>query len=309
MKRIVTTATTMRRGAGSLLLLQALSSSSWALQLPLPLPAASRPALEHLRGGLFRSATPQLEALTNARIPRSDGGELLAHVATPKGAPGGQGGQGGGTVILLHEFFGLSASIVEKADALAEDLGCVVIAPDMFRGETSSFIPRVRGARAGPRRTPHPPKPPPRHHLPAPQCIWLALSTPTERVCDDLDDVWRWGKEREAGPLAVMGYCFGGGKAIRYTTARQPSAATVVCYGEVEDFGGPNPAPPTPPPPPLSPPPPQARPSRTWRRCAAWPQPGARGFAASGARTTSSFPPACETNGRRPSTRRASRPI
>ena len=134
----------------SLFLLQALSSSSWALQLPLPLPlpAASRPALSHLRGGLFRSASPELEALTNTRIPRSDGGELLAHVATPKGGqdgPGGGGGGGGDTVILLHEFFGLSPSIVEKADALAEDLGCVVIAPDMFRGETSSFIPRVSG--------------------------------------------------------------------------------------------------------------------------------------------------------------------
>ena len=139
----------MVRSYLSLFLLQALSSSSWALQLPLPLPL-SRPALSHLRGGLFRSATPELEALTNTRIPRSDGGELLAHVATPKGGQdgpgGGGGGGGGGTVILLHEFFGLSASIVEKADALAEELGCVVIAPDMFRGETSFFIPRVRGS-------------------------------------------------------------------------------------------------------------------------------------------------------------------
>ena len=28
-----------------------------------------------------------------------------------------------------------------------------------------------------------------------------------------------------------MGFCFGGGKAIRYTTMRQPAASTIVCYG------------------------------------------------------------------------------
>merc|ERR1711871_1113324 len=93
----------------------------------------------------------------------------------------------------------------ERADALAEELGVTVVAPDMFRGQTSTFIPI---------------------------CIWLALSTPTERVNSDLEDVFRWREASGAdGRLGVMGYCMGGGKAIRFTTSRRPSAATVICYG------------------------------------------------------------------------------
>ncbi len=31
--------------------------------------------------------------------------------------------------------------------------------------------------------------------------------------------------------VAVLGFCYGGGKALRYTTQARPSAATVVYYG------------------------------------------------------------------------------
>ena len=135
------------------------------------IPAAIRPALAHLvEDGLFRATTPELQALTNTRIPRSDGGDLLAYTANP--------GQRH-TLLLLHEFFGVSASIVERADALADELGDVtVVAPDTFRGMTSTFIPT---------------------------CIWLALSTPTERVNSDLDDVVRWREASDAtGRLVRM---------------------------------------------------------------------------------------------------------
>jgi len=79
---------------------------------------------------------------------------------------------------------------------LAKDLDCVVIAPDTFRGETSTFIPK---------------------------CIWLALTTPQDRVNQDLDDVLAWTSNQDGidttnKGLAVMGFCYGGGKAIRYTT-------------------------------------------------------------------------------------------
>ena len=51
-------------------------------------------------------------------------------------------------------------------------------------------------------------------------------------MSDDLDDVWRWRQQStDSRQLAVMGFCFGGGKAIRYTTSRQPSASTIICYG------------------------------------------------------------------------------
>lgn len=148
--------------------------------------------------------TADLEALTNTAIPRSDGESILAAVARPSESPTGKPLQ---VLIMLHEFFGLTESIVGKAQAYADELGCLVVAPDTFRGVTTNFIP---------------------------QAIWLALSTPQQRVNDDLDDVFRWAAEQPGVDLsrpAVLGFCYGGGKALRYTTQARPDAATVVFYG------------------------------------------------------------------------------
>ncbi|CAJ1959283.1 unnamed protein product [Cylindrotheca closterium] len=119
-------------------------------------------------------------------------------------------------------------------NGLAEELGCVVIAPDTFRGTTTTFIPKA---------------------------IWLALSTPQDRVNDDLDSICSYvesgmilpdssttalrpsgsgvAKANQSSPnkskmrckFAILGFCYGGGKAIRYTTQRRRDAATVVFYG------------------------------------------------------------------------------
>jgi carboxymethylenebutenolidase len=79
------------------------------------------------------------------------------------------------------------------------------VAPDTFRGASSTFIPK---------------------------CIWLAVSTPQDRVNQDLDDVFAHYSNMNTGTnVAVMGFCYGGGKAIRYTTQCRPTATTVVCYG------------------------------------------------------------------------------
>jgi len=177
---------------------------SWCLLLALPAvgaialaPGASiraaTAALHHVFDGpAVLRTSQQLEELTNVRIPGSGGThEILAYAARPSSAPAGKRLP---VLLLLHEFFGLNGAIVEKANGLAEDLNCVVIAPDTFRGVTTSFVPRA---------------------------IWLALTTPQSRVNDDLDDVVRWAARQEYADtrkLAVMGFCYGGGKAIRYTT-------------------------------------------------------------------------------------------
>eukprot|EP00967_Tisochrysis_lutea_P142258 scaffold262505_cov27-Tisochrysis_lutea.AAC.2 len=172
------------------------------LAMSVPLRAA-RAAVHHLfePPTLLRSSQ-QLEQLCNTRVQRADGGELLLYAARPSAGPARLP-----VLLLLHEFFGLNEKIVEKADALAEELGCLVLAPDTFRGVTTSFIPRA---------------------------IWLTLSTPQQRVNSDLDDVVRWAASQEYADtrkLAVMGFCYGGGKAIRYTTQARPNAATVIFYG------------------------------------------------------------------------------
>lgn len=157
--------------------------------------------LHHLRASIPQ--TP-LEELANVRIPGIGGAEILAFAARPSRV---QGDQKLPLLVLIHEFYGLNPKIVQKAEALAEELGCFVLAPDTFRGVSTTFVP---------------------------QAIWLALSTPQARVNSDLDSSVRWARQQpgvDGDRAAVMGFCYGGGKAIRFTTTRLPSAATVVCYG------------------------------------------------------------------------------
>ena len=161
--------------------------------------------IDHLLNPPLQAAPP-LEDLANVRIPgpSSSSSDILAYMATPSTKSDENEDN---TIILLHEFFGLNPSIVEKAQGLADDLGCRVVAPDIFRGQNTDFIPKA---------------------------IWLAVTTPQDRVNEDLDAVCAYLSEKHEsnrGKLAVMGFCLGGGKAIRYTAERRPDAATVVFYG------------------------------------------------------------------------------
>jgi carboxymethylenebutenolidase len=161
------------------------------------------PVVHHMVVEPHQLQATTLDRLTNVAIPSDEGREVLAFAARPADGPAGPRP----VLVLLHEFFGLSDSIVDKAQGLANELGCLVVAPDVFRGVTTDFIPRA---------------------------IWLALSTPQQRVNADLDAVLRWAAAQDdvdAGRVAVMGFCFGGGKAIGYTTQVRRDAATVVFYG------------------------------------------------------------------------------
>ena len=180
-------------------------SISGSLRSVRPLWASATHALHHVfeaPGARLNSA--QLEELSNAAIPSSEAGrDVLAFVARPANPPA----RPLPILVMIHEFFGLSDSIASKAQLLADELDCFVVAPDTFRGITTSFIP---------------------------QAIWLALTTPQARVNADLEDVITWaGKQSgvDGKRVAVMGFCYGGGKAIRYTTEVRPTAATVIYYG------------------------------------------------------------------------------
>ena len=79
----------------------------------------------------------RLDEVTNVTIPGTNSGpDVRAYVAKPEGEGPFP------TVIMIHEFFGLNESIVSKADLLAEE-GYLVVAPDTFRGSTTSWIPRA----------------------------------------------------------------------------------------------------------------------------------------------------------------------
>ncbi len=144
----------------------------------------------------------RLDTLTNTVISNGNDPAVRAYVARPDGDGPYP------VVIMIHEWWGLKSEIVGKADALAQD-GYIVVAPDVFRGNTTAWIPSA---------------------------IWQVVSTPTDQVDGDLDAVIRWIQSQpdaDADRIAIMGFCFGGGTSIRYGVNTPAIKATVVFYGSV----------------------------------------------------------------------------
>ncbi len=144
----------------------------------------------------------RVEQLTNTAIVGPDGQQIRAYVARPD-APGDYPG-----VVMIHEFFGLRPSIVEKAEALADE-GYVVVAPDTYRGRSTGWIPRA---------------------------IFLRVTLPMARVVADLDAAFDWlAGQPDVDPerIAVMGFCYGGDAALQYSLAHPRAAGTGIFYGSL----------------------------------------------------------------------------
>ncbi|NOK60158.1 MAG: Dienelactone hydrolase [Chloroflexi bacterium AL-W] len=142
----------------------------------------------------------RVDALTNTRVSNDNGPEIAAYVARPE-TPGPHP-----AVIMIHEWWGLKAEITEKANALAQE-GYVVIAPDTFRGNSTSWIPRA---------------------------IYQVSSIPPEQVNSDLDAVFTWLASQpdvQADRIAVMGFCYGGRTSLLYSLHNNQIAATGIFYG------------------------------------------------------------------------------
>jgi carboxymethylenebutenolidase len=146
----------------------------------------------------------RLDAVTNATIPGANGGpNVRAYVAKPEGDGPFP------TVVMIHEFFGLNESIVSKADLLAEE-GYMVVAPDTFRGSTTSWIPRA---------------------------IYQVITTKPEAINADLDSVYAWLESQpdvDADRIATAGFCYGGRASLGYSLHNPRLAATVIFYGSPE---------------------------------------------------------------------------
>lgn len=146
----------------------------------------------------------RIKAVTNTTIPGRNGGpDVRAFVVAPEGSGPFP------VVIMIHEFFGLNASILGKARGLAEE-GYLVVAPDTFRGSTTAWIPSA---------------------------IYQVLTNPSEQVHQDLDAVYAW---IEAQPTAaadrtgIVGFCYGGRVSLSYSLHNDRLAATVIFYGSPE---------------------------------------------------------------------------
>ena len=120
-------------------------------------------------------------------------------------------------VIIIHENKGLTDWERSVADRIAE-AGYVALAPDFLSGAgpdgggTSSFASRDA----------------------ATQGIY---GLKPEQVTADLDAVAAYAKKIEAanGKVAVIGFCWGGGKSFAYATHNPGIAAAMVCYGTAPD--------------------------------------------------------------------------
>jgi carboxymethylenebutenolidase len=116
-------------------------------------------------------------------------------------------------VLLIHEIFGLSDWARSMADDLAA-AGYIVIAPDLLSG----FGPNGGGSSA----------------FPDMQATTKAVSgLAAETVTADLNAVADYGKKLPAanGKLAVVGFCWGGGKSFQFATERKDLSAAFVFYG------------------------------------------------------------------------------
>ncbi len=144
----------------------------------------------------------RLNPLINIHIYNPHGPDIPAYIAYPT-TPGPHP-----VVIMIHEFWGLKEEINGKADALAEE-GYIVIAPNMFRDNTTNWLPRA---------------------------IYQVVSTPQEQLMSDLDAVYTYLvslEDVQADRIAIMGFCFGGGTSLRYSLHNNQIAATVILYGSV----------------------------------------------------------------------------
>ncbi len=146
----------------------------------------------------------RIATVTNTTIPGTNNGpDVRAYVAKPEGAGPFP------TVIMVHEFFGLNESIISKADLLAKE-GYLVIAPDTFRGSTTTWIPRA---------------------------IYQVITNKPEDINADLDSVYAWLESQpdvDQARVGVAGFCYGGRASLQYSLHNDKLSATVVFYGSPE---------------------------------------------------------------------------
>ena len=152
----------------------------------------------------YSLGTDRMGNIANTTIPGTNGGpDVRAYVAKPEGEGPFP------TVIMIHEFWGLNKSIISLADLLADE-GYLVIAPDTFRGSTTSWVPRA---------------------------IFQVISTRPENVNADLDSVYVWLESQpdvDADRIAIAGFCYGGRTSLAYSLHNHQLAATVIFYGSPE---------------------------------------------------------------------------
>ena len=116
-------------------------------------------------------------------------------------------------IVLIHEIFGLSDWAKEMADELAAQ-GFIVVAPDLLSG----YGPNGGGT----------------SEFSGQDAVVKAVSgLNPDGVNADLDAAADYGKHLPAsnGKIAVIGFCWGGGKSFAFAAHRKDLSAAFVFYG------------------------------------------------------------------------------
>jgi len=158
------------------------------------------------------SSLPLSVVLANPRISRAVSAGLqdvearLADGRTIKGALAVPQGQVTGSILLIHEWWGLNDQIKSVASEFANQ-GYTALAVDLYHGKVTGSSDAARTLM---------------------QSVDAKVATETLRI-------WvRWLREnaRAGDKVATIGWCFGGGWSLNASLA-SPVDATIVYYGRV----------------------------------------------------------------------------
>ena len=116
-----------------------------------------------------------------------------------------------GSVILIHEWNGLTDRVRELADAMAEE-GYIALAADLFSGRTGSNPPENMALV--------------RETLADPETLIANLNAAVRYLNDRSDS---------SGKVAAIGWCYGGGVALSFALGGVQHEATAIFYGRLLD--------------------------------------------------------------------------
>jgi carboxymethylenebutenolidase len=145
---------------------------------------------------------PELTS-TDVKFAAEDGAPIGGYLTRPKGD------ERRPAVVVIHEWNGINEHIRDVARRLAK-AGYVALAPDLLsrQGGTSSF-PSVSAANEA------------------------AVKLPDEPIVKDLAGAVNYLKAQNfvRPKIGVIGFCWGGGKTLMFTTRSKDLAASVIYYG------------------------------------------------------------------------------
>jgi carboxymethylenebutenolidase len=117
------------------------------------------------------------------------------------------GGTALGNLVVVHEWWGLNDWVKRTADRFAAQ-GFRVLAPDLYRGKVATTEEQAHE---------------------------LSRGLPDDRAITDIQAAANYLRPPSSGPRlrknGVIGFCMGGGFALKASLENTPFDATVVCYG------------------------------------------------------------------------------